>query len=175
MCTIVRYPFLAVNIRFNPYYISIYLTWMRLFVNKIIPASIMITLNTKIFHKMRSFRSSKVSTSGVSMRNAAMSRQQNSFEGLRRVGHAESELKKRDVRFTRASVFIVTAFIICNSPYIIISFGEAVNGTSTLLTTEWMNYKVVQCAKVLELPNFWAFSHSLCINVHRNAQKHETF
>ena len=35
--------------------------------------------------------------------------------------------------------------------------------------------RVAQCAKVLKFPNFQAFSHSLCINIYKNAQKHETF
>ena len=35
--------------------------------------------------------------------------------------------------------------------------------------------RVGQCAKVLKCPNFRAFSHSFCLNIYKNGQKHETF
>ena len=35
--------------------------------------------------------------------------------------------------------------------------------------------RVGQRAKVLKCPNFRAFSHSFCLNIYKNGQKHETF
>ena len=35
--------------------------------------------------------------------------------------------------------------------------------------------RVGQCAKVLKIPNFRAFSESFCLNVYKNAKKLEIF
>ena len=58
--------------------------------------------------------------------------------GIRRAGGGvnESEFKKRDSKYTRASVVMVVIFVVCNTPRVVPNIMEMIFGQEWFLDTE---------------------------------------
>ncbi len=82
-------------------------------------------LNVCIYRAMKQFRPPQNNRPPAAAAAAAAAsapgggQEQPQTSGIRRVVANEKELKKRDAKYTRASVFMVVVFILCNSPRLV--------------------------------------------------------
>jgi len=117
---------------------------MNVIFNLLIPVSVMASLNGYIYRAMRRFRSSearifrrsqhreahaKTAAAAAGAHSPVLAAQQaGDGEGMRRVGGNEKEMKKRDAKYTRASVAMVLVYLFCNSPRLVPNFYEIFYG-----------------------------------------------
>jgi len=95
---------LVTDFRMNPYYISIYVNYVNLIFNLIVPTLVLGILNCFIYRALRN--------------NSVLANQ------LRRTGGGAEALRKRDVRLTRIAIVIVGIFITCHLPRFIPNITE---------------------------------------------------
>ena len=110
---------------------QIYANWMNLIVNIFFPLGLMIALNIRIYRAMRRSRSSgsTTTTSGLVRRHSedvsaanevsshGIGATRPSVVDIRRSNANQRELRRRDARFTRASVFMVRESVCQTSTY----------------------------------------------------------
>ncbi|TRY62997.1 hypothetical protein TCAL_11176 [Tigriopus californicus] len=120
-------PINEVNeIRSNPLYMTIYATWMNLLVMLLFPVTLMIVLNVRIYRTMKNFRDIPSGPNGSKNHGQSSMRLsgRGNDTGMRRVAGNEREMKKRDAKYTRASVVMVLVFVVCNAPRLIPNIME---------------------------------------------------
>ena len=101
----------------------------------------MVGMNICIYRTMRNLwyrNDSGEETSGsIKSKDLSHPRQHFSRQGtsysMRRVGGLnEAEFKKRDAKYTRASVVMVVAFVVCNTPRFVPNFMEIIVGLDAI-------------------------------------------
>jgi len=123
------------QLRTNSYYVSIYVNYLNLFVNIFLPLTSLVVMNICIYRIMRNQWYSQsviavdqseqtVETRRGHFRSSKSSSRRSTMLNIRRGGHHEAEYKKRDAQYTRASLFMVVAFIVCNMPRFIPNIME---------------------------------------------------
>ena len=103
---------------------QIYVNYLNLIVNIFIPLTSLIVMNICIYRIMHNqwYSQTGLAESEQNVENChgyCFSRKRTttlSTGHIRRAGHHEAEYKKRDAQYTRASVFMVVAFVVCNTP-----------------------------------------------------------
>jgi len=109
------------NFRSNPIYIKVYVLWLNLIFNLIIPLLILGCLNKQIYKKLNQIPERCPSISSNINNSVKLH-----YMTLRRT--RDSKLRKRERRLARISILIVIIFIICHSvkniPNIVEIFGE---------------------------------------------------
>ena len=137
---------------------QIYCNYLNLIVNIILPLAVMVGMNVCVYSTMRNRwfqndtgehedhpgQTAKAvdpavasadgkdkepsTTTSLHGSHQLFSRQSTSYS-MRRVGGLnEAEFKKRDAKYTRASVVMVVAFVVCNSPRCIPNIMEIIVG-----------------------------------------------
>ena len=104
----------------------------------------MTVLNTCIVRQLQRFHSAPKSTSSTSDANATGDHNDHVAEGIRRTAANEREMKKRDAKYSRASVFMVLLFVVCNAPRAIPSFMEIAMGVMAMPEVSRYSYQVEQ-------------------------------
>ena len=92
----------------------------------------MVTDDSNFCHRRRS------SSALISEPNHAGSQHVLHSSGIRRAGGGvnESEFKKRDSKYTRASVVMVVIFVVCNTPRVVPNIMEMIFGQEWFLDSE---------------------------------------
>lgn len=89
------------DFRHNHTYVTVYVNYVNLIVNLLLPTIMLAVLNCLIYRALQSSMKSHSSDEGNT---------------LRRTRGSEEALRKRDIRLTRIAIFIVCIFITCHLP-----------------------------------------------------------
>eukprot|EP00093_Oithona_nana_P011302 11302.XXX_412372_410513_1 [CDS] Oithona nana genome sequencing. len=132
------------ELRMNPYYISIYCNYLNLIVNIFLPLALMVGMNVCVYSTMRNRWGMETGSSAShppppsSHRHQLFSRQGTSYSMRRVGGLTEAEFKKRDAKYTRASVVMVVAFVVCNTPRCVPNIMEIIVGLEASPPWVWV-------------------------------------
>ena len=105
---------------------------MNLFFNILIPVAVMIGLNVCIYHTMKKVRGFETNSPNHPEHQQNLLTAANgdghkdNMGGMRRTGGVSEELKKRDAKYTRASIAMVGIFIMSSVPRLILNSIELI-------------------------------------------------